>query len=310
MPKRISEAPKERARLEALHGEETGEWILAALCKWMGTHGVAVPEGPRVPAPHQPPVPVGERARGAQVVSIDPVEPASFDQDHGQVVQPDDLLQRPAAGVVFPQQGRAAVEVVAGLAQGDGLAQAAGRAGMAVVAVSVVPVMLVMFMAMAFMAFVSLMLPVPVAVMRGAAQAAQVAPVEAAVAVEVVVGAVVAGLDRLVQQVPVMPADAAVAVEVGGEYVGAVDPPGGALSQGVVLVAVLAVDADQPPAGVVAVAVGAVVDEVAGRVALDDLAVAFGQAVAVGGIAVAVLRAAVAGLEAVAVDVFRFRSST
>ena len=55
---------------------------------------------------------------------------------------------------------------------------------MAVVAVSMVFVMLVAFvvlmMFMAFMAFVSLMLPVPVAVMRGAAQAAQVAPVEAA----------------------------------------------------------------------------------------------------------------------------------
>ena len=32
--------PKEWGRLEALHGEETGERILSALCKWMDTHGV------------------------------------------------------------------------------------------------------------------------------------------------------------------------------------------------------------------------------------------------------------------------------
>jgi type I restriction enzyme R subunit len=32
--------PKEWARLEALHGDKTGEQILADLCKWMDSHGV------------------------------------------------------------------------------------------------------------------------------------------------------------------------------------------------------------------------------------------------------------------------------
>jgi type I restriction enzyme R subunit len=32
--------PKEWARLEALHGDQTGEQILADLCKWMDSHGV------------------------------------------------------------------------------------------------------------------------------------------------------------------------------------------------------------------------------------------------------------------------------
>ncbi len=32
--------PREWGKLEALHGEETGERILSALCKWMDTHGV------------------------------------------------------------------------------------------------------------------------------------------------------------------------------------------------------------------------------------------------------------------------------
>jgi type I restriction enzyme, R subunit len=32
--------PKERARLEALHGEKTGEQILGDLCKWMDANGV------------------------------------------------------------------------------------------------------------------------------------------------------------------------------------------------------------------------------------------------------------------------------
>ena len=31
--------PKEWAKLEALHGEKTGEQILGDLCKWMGQHG-------------------------------------------------------------------------------------------------------------------------------------------------------------------------------------------------------------------------------------------------------------------------------
>ena len=31
---------KEWARLEALHGEKTGEQILGGLCKWMDAHGV------------------------------------------------------------------------------------------------------------------------------------------------------------------------------------------------------------------------------------------------------------------------------
>ena len=32
--------PKEWARLEALHGEKTGEQVLGDLCKWMDAHGV------------------------------------------------------------------------------------------------------------------------------------------------------------------------------------------------------------------------------------------------------------------------------
>ena len=34
-----STQPKVWKKLEALHGDETGERVLAALCKWMNTHG-------------------------------------------------------------------------------------------------------------------------------------------------------------------------------------------------------------------------------------------------------------------------------
>ncbi len=32
--------PSVWAKLKAVHGDETGERVLAALCKWMDTHGV------------------------------------------------------------------------------------------------------------------------------------------------------------------------------------------------------------------------------------------------------------------------------
>lgn len=43
--------PKEWAKLEALHGDKTGEQILGDLCKWMDQNGsLATPSKPAAPA--------------------------------------------------------------------------------------------------------------------------------------------------------------------------------------------------------------------------------------------------------------------
>lgn len=62
--------PREWARLEALHGERTGEQVLGDLCKWMDEHGAlstlraGVPRSPTPPGSPGPPRGRGRRRDG------------------------------------------------------------------------------------------------------------------------------------------------------------------------------------------------------------------------------------------------------